>query len=472
MPRILPSGGKPTPAARSGNLDDTFEIDAKYWSDLPYIYLSHRAIVEFCKREKAIAKEARAEQQRQRKKRTHHCRRQRLPHKLRSLKEFARGGGPDLSEVSSFGWSNTAEPGNSTSLYDRNCHNFFQLHGIAARPYSHNQPKNYPALQELVKIPRASVDQLDHTDHGVWLKCCKNYGKARSKLNDAVTILLGENAETVLTYENEPITGLEPLVEGMFQAQPDYYDCADYYALDKDGRIANDLKEYILPAADAYGVVPNFFVQLKFDDDDEDHAAGQLQAMHYGALGARAVQKLRFYGRDNEAWLDEVAYSIAVVVFERSVAIYAVHMIEPEDENREADYQLTLLYKGRMDGVMQFRKAVAAVRNSREFANYWREHFIEQARLALEGGAAGDARQGSPGSLDEKPSGDQDEGLVRSLSDGQGTVSVNPPSSTLKRSRVQWELQCPSQAEELRIKRPRPATSDQRQSKSRFSQGL
>lgn len=309
------------------------------------------------------------------------------------------------------------------------------------------------------------MKRLDPNDQKVWLKACRHFEKQRAKFNDALDILLGAASETVLTYESEPITGLDPLVEGMFLAQPSYFDCGDFYALDEGGRLANDLKSYILPATDAYGVVPNFFVQLQIDD--EDHAAAaELQAMHYGALGARAVHKLRFHtaGAD-EAWLDEVAYSIVVVVSESSVRIYAAHMIEAEDGSREADYQLTDLYRSRLDrGVGQFRKAVAAVRNARDFAQEWREYFMEMARREVEGDPR-NLSQGSPMSVDEKPNDDPGEGPSRvarmpSLSDDQSSAGSDSATSGFKRCRSDYALLYPSLGEELpRVKRPRSVSS-------------
>ncbi|RAL13261.1 uncharacterized protein BO97DRAFT_423954 [Aspergillus homomorphus CBS 101889] len=410
MPHIKQSTGKPTPAARSGTLDETFEIDRKFWDDLPYIYLSHRAIVEFCKRDKVIAKEAEEERRKRKKKNKAHRKRQKLPHRLRSLKEFAKNGGPDLSGISSYGWSESAEPCNSTSLYDRNCHNFLKLHGIAHRPHSHNRPRNYSTLQERLKETRDSVERLGPEDQAVWLKACRNFSKDRGHFDQTTGLLFGAVPETVLTYVNEPITGLDPLVEGMFQAQPDCFDCSDFYALDEHGRIANDLMNYIVPAADAYGVVPNFFVQLKLDDDARE--AGKLQALHYGALGARAVQKLRFYAREADEWLDEHAYSIVAVVFTRGITIYAVHMIESENASREADYQLTQIFTSRVtDGIAQFRKAVAAFRNCREFAKDWRDYFVEEARLTLERSDCEESSQGAPIGEDRRLGEDDSEGF-------------------------------------------------------------
>ncbi|PYH85131.1 hypothetical protein BO82DRAFT_425726 [Aspergillus uvarum CBS 121591] len=462
MPCIIEqSTGGSASAAHSGSFDDMYEIEPKYWDDLPYIYLSHRAIVEFRKREKAIAEEAEQEKEKQTRA---NRKRLRLPHKLRSLKDFARDGGPDLSGIGSFDWSESAQACNSTSLYDGNCRNFLKLHGIAARSHTHHRPRNDSSLQARLRETRPSVQRLDRTDQKVWLKACRNFGKRRAKLNDALDILLGEASETVLTYESEPITGLDPLVEGMFLAQPSYFDCGDFYALDAGGRVANDLKEYILPATDAYGVVPNFFVQLQLDDNADEPAA-ELRAMHYGALGARAVQKLRFHARADEAWMDENAYSIVVVVFEGSVTIYGVYMMRSEDESREADYQLTDLYYSRFDrGVGHFRKAVAAVRNARDVAKEWREYFMEMATRALEGDSH-DLSQGSPMSVDETPNDNHSEGpggmaRIPSLSDDQSSASSDGASSGLKRRRSDYKLQYPSLGEELpRVKRPRSVSS-------------
>ncbi|RAH86058.1 hypothetical protein BO86DRAFT_406476 [Aspergillus japonicus CBS 114.51] len=464
MPCIIErSTSSSTSAAHSGSFDDMYEIDRKYWDDLPYIYLSHRAIVEFRKREKTIAEEAEQERKKKEQQTRANRRSLRLPHKLRSLKEFAKNGGPDLSGGRNFGWSESMQACSSTSLYDGNCRNFLKRHGIAARSLSEYCPRNFVTLRERFEETRPSVKRLDKNDQKVWLKACRNFGKRRAKFNDALDMLLGEASETVLTYESEPITGLAPLVQGMFLAQPSYFDCGDFYALDADGRIANDLKDYILPATDAYGVVPNFFVQLQLDDNADEPA--ELRAMHYGALGARAVQKLRFHAREDEAWMDENAYSIVVVVFEESVTIYGVYMMKPEDESREADYQLTDLYYSRLDrGVGQFRKAVAAVRNARDVAKEWREYFMDMATRALEGDS-GALSQGSPMSVDETPNDDHSEGpggmaRISSLSDGQSSASSDSASSGLKRRRSDYKLQYPSLGEELpRVKRPRSVSS-------------
>jgi hypothetical protein len=123
--------------------------------------------------------------------------------------------------------------------------------------------------------------------------------KVRSNI---VPVLKGRRNNNFKEEEDLQFIAFSP---GTSKPEPDYYDGA--FRKDIDKTVLIELESSIdLTKQYTAGVAPNFFLEVKGPNGNPRKA--MLQACHYGAYGARAMQALRTYGQ--ELSYDGNAYTI------------------------------------------------------------------------------------------------------------------------------------------------------------------
>ncbi|KAB5572199.1 hypothetical protein GE09DRAFT_1170465 [Coniochaeta sp. 2T2.1] len=178
---------------------------------------------------------------------------------------------------------------------------------------------------------------------------------------------------------NLPFTNIESMTGGAtVKAVPDFFDGARPGNIDK--AVREDLSQMIIPTKHAdVPVVPNFFLEAKAPRGGADVAL--RQALHDGAIGARAMHRLQNYGEE-EAGFDGNAYSYSSTYHAGTgtLQLYTHHVTPPTAPGGRPEYHMTQLDGWQMTGnIDTFRRGATAFRNARDLAQRHRDRFIQTA---------------------------------------------------------------------------------------------
>ncbi|PWY91798.1 hypothetical protein BO94DRAFT_533253 [Aspergillus sclerotioniger CBS 115572] len=390
----------------------------KYWNSLPVIRLTHRALVEFHSRQSELhpknpnppdkSNESDEPNEPNESKKLKKPKKEsptpeetlRKTVKCKTIEEFARRGGPDLTELidvcllllrnsrkltfrqfpQGTSWQKYDPPEPKTaSLYDLNVQDHLNRNGVEQ---SVNRPHNSGNLQHIMNRERKDMENITDRARKKFIKACKRYKRDHERLEIIYQILFGIpdiDLMEVQTAKQRELTNLAPLVPNMTAAKPDVVDGARSDDLDQN--IINNLEKFIVPfgissntnsnnAEEDMLVVPNFFLCNMLTDDDQ--SAGSRAALHCGSLGARAMHKIQCYGKNKT--YDQMAYSYVAVVLRTRMTLYAVHPIQSQVPGRETDYQMTRIYDFEFKPTLRaFQEGIRAFRNLREHATLWRK---------------------------------------------------------------------------------------------------
>ena len=173
-----------------------------------------------------------------------------------------------------------------------------------------------------------------------------------------------------------PFNNLKPFDKDLSDPKPDVHYGAPPSAIDR--RVRSDLGQYIIPTTTtSRPAAPNFFVEGKSAKGRGDVAKNQ--ALHDGAVGARAMHRLQNYGAD-ELVYDNNAYSYSTTYQSPLLQIYATHPTQPIVPGGEPEYHMTQLGSYSLThNADRFREGAAAYRNIRDLAMTQRGGFIDQA---------------------------------------------------------------------------------------------
>jgi len=157
--------------------------------------------------------------------------------------------------------------------------------------------------------------------------------------------------------QNEKFIHLEPLAEGISDAQPDYYNGSRPAELhpnlrnvgpDDVGR--NDLPGYIIPTNyTSRPILPNHFTELKGPDGKA--SVMKRQITYDLAVGARGMHKLQSYGQDGYAY-DGNAYTFGSTYHSGTgtLQMYTMHPTEPAQPGGNPQYHTTQVRGFAMSG--------------------------------------------------------------------------------------------------------------------------
>lgn len=172
-------------------------------------------------------------------------------------------------------------------------------------------------------------------------------------------------------------TNLEPLADDMFTtAKADLYYGARPEQLDR--RVRDELSGHIVPSTQHdLPIVPNFFLSVKGPEGSLQVA--KRQACYEGALGARGMNSLQSYEKD-ELTYDNTAYIITSTYLGGFLQIYTVHPVQPAIPGGRTEYCMNLLRSFAInDTAGSFRQGVTAYRNARDWAKEQRDEAIKRS---------------------------------------------------------------------------------------------
>lgn len=172
-------------------------------------------------------------------------------------------------------------------------------------------------------------------------------------------------------------SNLRPLFWGIAPAKPDFYDGAHPNALGEDMKY--DLSHFITPSDMAQtSILPNFFVSIT--EPGKSPSVAYKSAIYNGVLGARAIMQLQSYRSHWGLVVDGNAYTITNTYGDGTLRMYAVfpEFAASDPSNWTVNYQVTQIGGWDLTGSLtQYRAAVCALRNLRQWAKEQRDKLVE-----------------------------------------------------------------------------------------------
>ncbi|KAI1501819.1 hypothetical protein F5X99DRAFT_408629 [Biscogniauxia marginata] len=333
------------------------------------------------------------------------------PAGLKNIKHFARGGGPDLSDLrgyhcepsmsssqSSLGHrkrgsaspskSNTAHQTTSTKStgpYDRAFQQHLIDYGIYPDGYEYPdgkslpQPDNTDDILEALKRPRLSLSpsRFSNDDFRKFKRADTHASKEWQVISTVVPIIEGNAEDNKCVSGQVPFMNLSPLTDGsLVPGNPDRYEGARPEQLNR--QIRSKLGGYVVPSTQHdLPIAPNFFLAVKGPDGSS--AVAGRQACYDGALGARGIQVLRSYG-ESKPMYDNNTYAITSTYYAGTLKMYTSHSLPPNMLGASPEYVTTQIKAYALTSDADtFRAGAGAYRNARDWAKQQRDETIRKA---------------------------------------------------------------------------------------------
>ena len=267
-----------------------------------------------------------------------------------------------------------------TTAYDSNFEQVLEEFGVFPDGRSEIKPKNFESIKSRLARRRPSLSSSQFSD-----KDFAEFENANRKAlsEDTVTAtVLPRIATTTTKFESQcsiTFNNLKDLAhKSLVKAQPDMYDGCT--RLEVDEKVRSALDWYIQPSIKPDAPwLPNLFGEWKGPEGSE--RVCKRQALYDGALGARAMAKLRSYtGPDISD--EENAYTLSILYHPSPgyLFIFAHHCTRPTGSNRDYDYHMHRLGGWLMCNTSEsFREGATAFRNARDWAKEQRDHLIALA---------------------------------------------------------------------------------------------
>ncbi|KAF2229648.1 hypothetical protein EV356DRAFT_455391 [Viridothelium virens] len=377
------------------------------------------------------------------------------PGRWRDVKRFARHGGPGLSDLVGYpeptplnrkmsssrsishrnhGPSNsrirtvkrtlveqsTSGKGKSTTTSNPNDANYQQkLIDDGVFPYGYkypdgNRPPLPPNWDETCKrlaqrrpslspsaFPEEAYQKFEEADADAF-----NEDAVKDTVLPAMLQAIGASAGA---QKNILFTNIDPITDNITQAKPDYYYGAQPEQINP--RVCNELSKHIIPSKHAHlPAVPNFFLEAK--GPYGSGAAAKRQVCHDGAIGARAMQSLRSYGRSEPVY-DNHAYTISATYHEGTLKLYNHWVAQPNGPGTRPEYYMhqlnTWSMAGNKDAFLQgataFKNALDLTREQRNAAIGYASDVADQT---IEDETGKEDGGGSEGEEEEREGGEEE----------------------------------------------------------------
>ncbi|KAG8526426.1 uncharacterized protein KY384_000019 [Bacidia gigantensis] len=301
---------------------------------------------------------------------------------LGTLNQFARHGGPDLSDIRG---SNPSQ-GKSSGPYDVNSEdNLIKGHVYLPDHECDNGkgtctawPEKMAELRNQLVTPRhdLTLDTFTVDDHRAW---CKTLAQARTEIsvgNKSFTATTGDMS--ILEGEDLFWNNLEPLIPGvqLKQAKPDFFDSTQpsqlsQVLLDMFGTLIIPSKQPQSPC------MPNLITEIKGPKGTFDVL--NRQALYSGALGERAMHTLMAYVGCEKEGLNTIR-TLACTFIDSTLKIYCLHRTKRPKSNAKPHIHMQQLKAVEMtESAEEWIKGATVYRNAREMAKAWRDELVRKA---------------------------------------------------------------------------------------------
>ncbi|KAJ4413826.1 hypothetical protein N0V85_003409 [Neurospora sp. IMI 360204] len=254
------------------------------------------------------------------------------------------------------------------------------------------QPNNLAEERKLLSKRRPSLDSFTETDFEDFQQKNDAANTEATVYQTVVPLITGSSDSP--SWANNLFSNLEDIAEDVVKPKPDFFDGAHRMAIHEKIRSANEggnlnLNKLIIPTNNVRTpVLPNFFMELKGPESNARIA--QRQVMHVGAVGARAMNSVQNWGKEEPSY-DGNAYTFSSTYHDGLLGLYAHHVAPPTAPGGRPQYYMTLVKSFCLtNDIDTWRQGVKAFRNARDRARWHRDNFIQaaNARAGQSDGAA------------------------------------------------------------------------------------
>lgn len=241
------------------------------------------------------------------------------------------------------------------------------------------EPTNLDQIEKALARRRKSLTSADAIElgHRCLVKCAREESERAWWMAGGPITMMGEHDHDFKWDAGVTFNNLEPLTKNLLiDGKPYIFDSASEEEVDES--VLDGLNKLIVPTTYGLGpVAPNFFFETR--RPNASSYVADLQAMHHGALGARAMHSLQNYGL--ESWVyDNRAYTLTSTYHGGTLKIYAHHVVASVSKGPGCSkYFMTevgtygiLKRKGFVEGITAFR-------NARDLAKSLRDQLIQEA---------------------------------------------------------------------------------------------
>ena len=268
-----------------------------------------------------------------------------------------------------------------TSAYDPGFEQKLVDHGIY--PPGHRlpdgnrlpKPNNWEEIQQRLAQRRPSLSPSEFSDGAFDTFVDQNTQSLNETEVTTNVFPIIQGHSIIPSAMKRTFGNLAPLTDGsIVNAQPDVYCGATPQQL--DARVRQDLGSYVVPSTNlSVPILPNHFTERK--GPKSTISVAKRQAMHNGAVGARAMHHLQSYGQ-LELVYDNSSYTITSSYSDGLLQIYTTHPTAPVNPGGRPEYYMNKLNGWDMTGNPEaFRQGATAYRNARDWAKEKRDEMIE-----------------------------------------------------------------------------------------------
>ena len=240
------------------------------------------------------------------------------------------------------------------------------------------EPDNLEEINQRLAQPRSSLSpsQFSKEKFKEFKKADTHVSKENKATKNVIPIIEGKIKDSKCVEGDVLFTNLAPLTNDELKAaKPDLYYGARPEQLDR--RVRDELSGHIIPSTqDDLPIVPNFFLAAKGPDGTA--AVARRQACYDGALGARGMHSLQSY-KDGPVH-DNNAYTIMSIYSDGQLKMYTSHPTQLTSPGGRPEYCMTQIGAYAMTHSQKtFHEGATAYRNARDWTKEQRDEAIKQA---------------------------------------------------------------------------------------------
>ncbi|KAI9885422.1 MAG: hypothetical protein M1823_002770 [Watsoniomyces obsoletus] len=245
------------------------------------------------------------------------------------------------------------------------------------------EPQNWVEMKTRLQRERdpLSPDEFSDASHARF-RMRQEAATSKNRVMEEFLLVVGPGPDAMRGGSGLKWDNLAPFakdgIDLLTTPSPKWYEGAPHQRL--NAQIRKELSKFIMPNEGLGLILPNFIVEGM--GSCESQARVERTARHRGAIGARAMHKLRLYPAHNGNSCDHQAYVIVVTYQAMALQFFAVHPTPASaaTENRDLDYHMGLLgYFGLRESLERYKAGINALRNAQEWASEQRIELIRRA---------------------------------------------------------------------------------------------
>ncbi|KAI4162736.1 MAG: hypothetical protein LQ342_003623 [Letrouitia transgressa] len=237
-------------------------------------------------------------------------------------------------------------------------------------------PQNWDEINRRLAQPRLSPSVFPEEKYQAFVRKDKRAFNEDAVKDSVLPAMLETMSASGDAQKNIWFTNIDPITDDIAHVKPDYYYGAQPEQIHQNVR--DQLSKHIVPSNHTHlPAVPNLFLEVK--GPSGNLAEAERQALHDGAIGARAIQSLQSYGQD-EPIFDNNAYTISLIYHSGTLKMYSHSVAQPNGPGTQPEYYMHQITTWGMTGNRDtFRDGAKAFKNAKDWARGARNAAIARA---------------------------------------------------------------------------------------------